>query len=1136
MSRLVRLFVERYVASISLFGSIVLFGLVAYIGLGIDLFPEIEIPVVAVSTVYPGAGSEEIARGVSEPIEGALATLPGINNVTSTSFEGFSVVVAEFSADVKVDQAAIDVSQRINSVISTLPDDAGTPTIQKFDPNEEPILNIAVSAPGEALSTVQSYVEDELLPELRRAEGVADVSIVGPAEREVQVLLDPGLLEAYGLTPSGVVGAISSSALDLPFGDLTFTGSRVLLTGRNTPETLAEVERILLDSTRGVRVVDVATVRDASADVNAYTRVDGEPVVLLEARKVSGGNSVAAAHSVRNALEALELPAGFQTQVVNDTTLETEATVEDTIFETAIAIVAVALVIMFFVGRLGTILAVVLSIPISITGAFIVFGLMGFTFNLITLLAITVAVGLVVDDSIVVAENIDRYMAMGYARKDAVIQGAGEVSGAVLAATLSLLAVFLPISFLPGIIGDFFAQFGISMSAMIFFSYLASMFFLTMIMAYLPNPLPPSWQDLSSAARAFRGDVRWTLSLWRRGWFWVLAGALGFALYRAFGPMALTGLLALPVALLLTGYLGRLVLFFLGAVFLSVFRAGEWGTNVVRDAYAASLSRLLGHSWLILAGAALLLSSLAFVFPRLGFNFTPPSDSGTLSISLELPTGTSLDRTNLVASRIENQLLRDPLITTVQVAVGSGGAGDGAILGGSSVELASITAELSPERDQTTPKLAPVYETRLRELLSDIPEASLRVAADQGGAPTRSGYELNLASNDPYALRARKSEIRAVLEESPYLRNIESSLGATVSERVFVLNEAALTGTGVTPATLYGALRTYNVGTEAATLRANGDERPIVVRANPRFVADEQALLGLPISAPGLGSELPIGAFGRFQTRDAPAIIDRSNRSYALDFTADLVPGAPDLFSIRQEIEGVLLGDGLIGDRVRLSSATGLDLLGDLVTYGPIAFALALLLNYLVIGTQFNPFKFPLYLLLTVPLALVGAFWLLYFTNTSLDVISVLGVIMLIGLVTKNAILLLEVIMERVREGGGRVESLKGALVEAARLRFRPIVMTALTVVIISLPLLLGLGEGSEFRLPLGLVILGGVLTSALLTFYVVPAAFYLFERKNLEGGGREGREERVQERVPKRKPAPVPRSAPQPQAARSEA
>ncbi len=1099
MKNLVKLFVARYVATISIFGALILFGGVSYLGLGIDLFPEIEIPIVSVVTTYPGAGSEEVVRQLSEPIEGTLSTLPGISSVTSTSSEGLSIVTAEFNAGTNVDEAAIDVSGRVNTVLGELPADANAPTVQKFDNAAQPIVTIAVTAPGVELSDVQTYVEDNVQTALQRVEGVADVSVTGPTAREVQVLVDPARLAAYDLSPAQVAAAVETSALDLPIGDITFSGSRILLTGRNTPETVGAIEEIQVDSARGIRVVDVATVRDTSAEVVTYARVDGEPVVLLEVRKTSGSNSVAIGNNVESAVEALTLPAGYTARIVTDTTAETETTVTGTIEEIYIAIAAVAVVMMFFVGRLGTIFAVVLAIPISIAGAFILFGVAGFTLNLITLLSITVAVGLVVDDSIVVAENIDRFQGMGYDRKEAVIRGAGEVSTAVLAATLSLLAVFLPISFLPGIIGDFFRQFGLSMAAMVAFSYLASMFFLTMVLAYLPNPLPPGWRALPKALGTLGADLRWVASLLRNVWLYILVVAAAAALYflgPVFGlsPVVAVAALLLPAALLVLRYVGRLILHVLGAISLTLYRAGDWVTNATRDAYAKSLAVVLNYAWVVLGLAALLAGTLFFVFPRIGFIFTPPEDNGQLVITMELPTGTSLDQTNFLASELETYLFADPLVETVQTTVGVGDT-----TGDSSPSRASLTADLSEMRTASTDELAVTYEARLGTVLAGYPEAELSVASEAGDAFTNAGYTLNLTSSDLGLLRERELAIRTVLSENPNLRNVESSLAASLSERVFVIDNAGLTGSGLTPAAIYETLRTYNTGSTAGTLRTDGDEYDIVVRANPLDIEDEQTLLSLPIYAPELETEVPIGQFGRFETRDAPSTINRANQAYALDFTADLAPEAEPLLTVTNEIEVTLRDGGLIDGRVVQGSAGGLDLLGDLVLYGPIAFALALLLNYLVIGTQFNSFKFPLYLLVTVPLALIGALWLLYATGTALDVIGVLGVVMLIGLVTKNAILLLEVLMERINEEGGKVTSLKDALVEAGRLRFRPIVMTTATVAIISLPLILGFGEGAELRYSLGLTILGGVVTSALLTFYVVPAAFYQFERKNFE-------------------------------------
>ena len=1099
MKRLVEFFVGRWVLTVSVFGSIMLFGLVSYLGIGVDLFPEINTATVAVTTSYPGAGSQEVAQQITEPIEGELNTIPGVNSITSESFEGLSSITVVFDA-IDEDAAAFEVNQRINTVLNRLPEDANSPIIRKFNPADQPIVNIAVTSPGTDLRELQSYVEDVVQPVLQRVDGVADVSVVGPVEREIQILVNPARLERFDLSANDVASAIQGSALDLSFGTLDFASERVTLSGRNTPASVAEVAAIPVDSARGLQLGDVATVRDTASDIDTYVRINGEEAVLLEVRKTSGSNSVATAAEVRSTLADIDLPEGHRASIVDDSTSFTAATVNSTFQEVLIASLAVAFVIFLFVGRLGTVFAVVMSIPVAVLGAFVTIGLLGFTFNLISLLAITVAIGLVVDDGIVVAENIDRLIDKGVPKRQAIVEGAGEVTTAVLAGTLSLLAVFIPISLLPGLVGQMFAQFGLTMTGTIIFSYLDAMFFLTVRLALTGNPLPPSWKEFRATLPKLPQDLRAYLRAYRKPWLWLAAFVTAGALFLAQGwVFALVGLVfwlsPLPALLL---YVGRVLLYFVGAVLRGMYELGNRATEALKGAYLSSLKTALRRPWIVLLVAAGLFVSVFPVFSQLGFQFTPDADSGVVSAELELPSGTSLEQSNFIAARAEQALFGLPYIQQLKTTVGAG-----QLQGESDPTRISLSLDLVDYRERDSSfAVAPRVEEILREALAPYPEAALSVSVGNAGgggeSPTDNGYSLVLASADLAALSERESAVRDVLEASPYLRNVSSSFAETSSERVFEINNSALTGTGLNTRAVYSALRTYNVGSEAGILRDGGEEYTLRVMADPILTDNEQSLLSLPIFAPALQTELPIGQLGRFVSQSVPANISRSNQNYSVNFSADLAPGAPALFSVQQDLETQLRQQNLLDADVFIGDA-GLDLLGDLVIYAPIAFAFALLLNFLVIASQFNSFRFPLYLQLTVPLALIGVCWVFFATGTSFNVITVLGIVMLIGLVVKNAILLLDVVMEKLATGTGT--SLKDALIEAASLRFRPIMMTTLTVVVISVPLLLGLGEGSEFRYPIGLVILGGVVTSALLTFYVVPAAFYQFERKRFERG-----------------------------------
>ena len=1130
MGNLIGFFVRRYVFAIAIFGAIVMFGLVSSLGVGVDLLPNFELSFVSVNTTYPGAGSAEVAKQVSEPLEDALSTLPGINALSSLSFEGLSVVFIEFAASVDADQAAVDVSQRVNAVIGTLPDDASSPSIQKLDPNDEPILNVALSADGEDLRSIQTFAEDTLEPELQKVVGVADVSVIGPIEREIQVLLEPGRLELYGLTPQQITGAIGAASAEVPLGNLTVAGERILLTGRNTPSSARDVENLIIDPQRGLRVRDVAAVRDSSADITAYSRLNGKPVIVLEVLKQSGANSVATSQNVQRALADLNLPDGYAATVIADTTPFISNTVNDTQGELIRAVLIVALIVLLFLGRVGSTVSVILAIPISFAGALIIFGIFGFTFNIITLLAVTVAVGLVVDDSIVIAESIDRYRDMGYGRLEAVQKGAGEVSVAVLASTLSLLAVFLPISFLPGILGQFFREFGLTLTATIVASYLEALFFLTVRLAYLPNPEIPTWRYFLGAFTKLPRDFRWMLALRSQRPFQFIVGSLGFLVSIAFiigAPIALSrlsergiilplsepavdilrlvlGVLLFPLFAILLGiilspvflivrYLGRIIYSAFGAILSPLYTLVDRGINRLREGYGRALSGALNNTNFVLGGALLLFLSVFLIGPRLGFNFSPASDSSQVSVTLSLPSGTSLDTTNALASRVEDFLIGKPEVEEVLVSVGVNTSDVGNI---SSSGRAEFFLELvsKGERALSDRELAVEYDKEVRALLADFPEASVSATADLGaGPPQTSDYSITLASSNLDILRERDAVARRILEDVDYLSNINSDLDTTVSERVFQIDPTRLVGTGLTVTDVYTTLRAYNVGLEAAQVRDAGNEYPIQVRINPTALRDEQALLSLPISSPGLDRSIPFGELGRFVLVEAPTSIIRTNQTYTTDVTADVLPGAPPLTQIREELKIKFEEGGVLDATVTEGQGTGLDLTGDLARYTPAAFGLALLLNFLVIASQFNSFVFPLYLLITVPLALVGALWLFFLTGTPLDVNSVLGIVILTGLVTKNAILLLDVVINKEEQSEG--ESLRDMLIRAGKLRLRPILMTTATLIAISVPLLVGTGEGSEFRRPLGLVIFGGVTFSALLTLFVVPSAFYRFEK-----------------------------------------
>ncbi|WP_337868202.1 efflux RND transporter permease subunit [Meiothermus sp.] len=1078
----IKFFVERFVFSTAAFLALVLFGLIAGSRVGVDLLPRFEIPVVAVTTAYPGAGPEEVETQISRRIEDSVSTLSGIDQIASISGEGFSQVIVSFDFGEDINRVATDVSQRVAAVRGQLPRDAQAPVVQRFDPAAAPILFIALSADGRDLREVARYAEDVLKPQLQLVSGVADVQIQGAPSREVQVLLEPYRLASYNLSPGQVVGAIQASALAVPAGTQSTDGQRLLFTLRNTPTTPEQIASILVDPSRGIEVRDVAIVRDGQANPTRLTRLDGEAVIPIAIRKTPDSNSVAVAQGVKRTLANARLPQGYQTRIVGDNTTFIENTVNDTFREVLLVAAIVSFITLIFLGKLNSVFSVVVAIPITLAGALIVFGLLGFTFNIISLLAIIVAVGIVVDDSIVLSENIERFRRMGYPTKEAVLKGSTEVLSAVSAATLSLMAVFLPISFLPGIIGEFFRQFGIVLAAAIAVSWLEALFFLTVRLTYFPDPEPPTWPQLGRRAAGIGQDFRWGLRLH-------IYQQPGLSLGRRIFNILIT---PLTLALAPLRWLASVLVGLAGAITGSLHNISEGIFLALRETYARTLSAALKRSWLVLLVGLGFFLSIGFVAPRIPFNFTAENDNGQIDIDLTLPKGTALSQTDALSRRLEIWLDSRPEVEAVFNTVGSSQNA----LGAGNPERARIVVELVPKDErENVYDLLPIYREALQKLVADRPEADLRVTVPEGGPGGAADLQFTMTAPTPQLLAEKNQLALQVMRNLPYLIDVRSSLEETASERVLVPSAAKLQGTGLTPGDLAQTLRIYNAGVEAGNMRSGGDDIPIVVKADPRFVSDQTSLLSLPVAAPALRSSLPIGSLGQFENRQTPAQLARTNQAFSTGITANRAPGSEiGTFQLSNLVRQELEKAGVFTDGVRFETQGSTAFVGDLARSAPIAFGLALLLNFLVIASQFNTFRYPLYLLLPVPLALVGAFWFLFFFRSGLDVISVLGVVILIGLVTKNAILLLDFAVRQAQE-----KPLYDALVEAARLRLRPILMTTLTVLMISIPLITASGEGSEFRRPLGIIILGGVSVSMLLTLFVVPAAFYQFERRRYE-------------------------------------
>ncbi|HET6485867.1 MAG TPA: efflux RND transporter permease subunit [Spirochaetia bacterium] len=1116
----VRFSVSRYVLAIGLFVAMLIFGGIATLSLGVDQFPSSSIPVAVVNTSYPGASPSVIDEQVTQVIESAVSTMGGITDISSTSSSGSSMVMIDFDQSTDQVSDASQVASLVSAAAGRLPSGAGTPSVLTMNPNATPILQFGIAGPGVSLAEVNDYTTTMLEPKLQRVSGVANVSLSGAPSREFQVLLDPSRLQAYGLGATAVVNAIASSSVTSPIGTITTSKNALTFSTENVPSDKEAVESIVVDTTSGVRVRDLANVRDRATS-STYTRINGKPVVLVSIEQTATSNAVAVVSDVRRILSQVVLPTGYEIIYSNDTTAPIQASIHSTYRELILTTIVVALIVLLFLGKLNTAVSVILAIPIALSASPVLYRLCGFTLNLVSMLALIVAIGIVVDDSIVVAENVERYRAMGYHPRESVLKGASEIFSAVVAATLSILAVLLPVSFLGGMIGSFLRQFCLGLAAAVLFSLLEAVLFLTVRLAYLTDVgRRRDWGELRRSFTRPGEAARWGLVAWRRPVGIVVAVGLAAACLLTHHLLLLPCLLLYPAALMLLRYLGLVLLCLFEALSMTLHGWTEAGLGWVREAYARSLGGLLRRGVVVLLVTLTVVAGiLVFLAPRLTFSFLPQTDNGTLSLNGSMRRGATLSVTNAAAASLERYLLSQPEVRVVQTTVGGGGM----FGGGSSYENFSMRVTLVDVGKRAgTFTLIARYRIRLNQILqAQDPSASVMMMAGGGFGGGGSALSLALLSSDREALSARSARVVEAIKSNPYVQDVTSSVSETTVERQFIPDPVRLQDAGVTAGDVATLLQTYATGVTAANVEVGGLSYPITVRIDPLFLSDGQALLNLPLYSPKLQATVPVGQLGSVVLRESPVSIRRTNRLYSASLSINLKQGAPTALSFQNQLAQDLTAQGLLDTTLTLGSGSlmGAGALAQQMSSTAIwAFLLAFFLAYLVMAAQFNSWRYPVYLLLPVPLAIVGALAFAIVLGGGLDIFGVLGMLLLIGLSAKNAILYLDFVVERLDK-----MPLLEALVDSARLRFRPIIMTTLTVLVISGPLVFAQGQGSEFGQKLGVVMFGGILSSAILTFFVVPTAFYVFERKRTRPVQASDLPDRTETRQEDRAPAPVP-------------
>ncbi|MDP0929881.1 efflux RND transporter permease subunit [Paracoccus onubensis] len=1008
--------------------AILVFGISAYRSLPVEQYPDIDFPVVAVLTPYTGASPEAVETEITRPIEEAVNTLSGIERVSSTSSAGHSTVILEFTLDTPATVAAQDVRDRLAAIVDQLPEAAEASQVLRYDPIATPMLSLALSSPTHSVTDLTSLAEDIVTPALTSISGVGSANVVGGLDSQVDIAVDPDLLNAFGIGIGDVVSALQQDNQTLPTGSIV-EGLLVQTVQINADVDSVEGFRDIVVASTGdeiVTIADVATVTLGASDTDGLAFRDGEQALAIDVVKIEGGNTVAIAHAVEAAVAELNNNGRLPEDVVIDILQSSAESIEqnfETVQATLIegALLSVVIVFLFLNSWRSTIITG-LTLPISIIGTLAVVSLLGFTLNMMTMLALTLSVGILIDDAIVVRENITRHLHMGKSHIQAALDGTKEIGLAVMATTLSIVAVFLPLAFMDGIVGRFFMQFGVTVSVAVLISLFVS---------FTLDPMLSSvWYDPDSQPDARRGPI------------------------------------------------GRLIDRF------------DAGFEKLAHLYRGVLGWSLRHRIATMLVALMSFGSSFLLFPMIGVEFMPQADNSQVQIDLQTPAGSSIDYTAIKAHQVEALLAVMPEVESSYTSVNAGSA--------SGDNRAVIAATLVTPGQRTSSSLE--MTASIRDALRSVPGASFVVTPGGGLGGGESPIEIKLQGGNLEGLASVAAQLSEAMAAIPGVVDIEQSLQQAQPMLDIVMDRQAASDLGVGLQATGFALRAM-LGGESASEWTNeaGDQLDVVVRLPEALRQNTAAIGDLPIAQSRTESPVAIRLDQIAQVRPSlgPSEIERENLTRQVIISANIEGGV--LGDITSRIDAVAAALDLPTGVSIVQGGDG-EMLADTTGSMVSALLLAVIFIYLVLASQFGSFMQPLAIMMALPLSLVGVMLGLLVGGSTLNMYSMIGFVMLMGLVVKNAILLVDNANQHRLDGA----SLTEALIEAGGTRFRPIIMTTLAMIFGMMPLALAIHEGSGENAPMAHAVIGGLISSTLLTLVVVPVmltyvdAFSRFISRNL--------------------------------------
>ncbi len=1005
--------IKRPVFTIVIMFLVIILGAVSFFRIPVTLIPELSPPIAVVVTSYPGASPAEVSDKITKPLENSLSTAPGLKSMQSTSQEGANFILLMFDWSTNIDDVQLDIMQRVDQV--QVPEGAGKPRFMKFDPSQFPVIQLSLRATTEDVDI--RLIAEQLETELRRTEGVASVTVSGKLVEEVQIIVDQKKLEANGLVQSDIVQALQANNVSMPGEPIeTVDGKQLTTRIISSLTTISDIQNVIVGANpltgEKVTIANVAAVALVEAEAATETRANDQQAVLMSVLQESGANTADVSTAFKEELAKLlekEEFKGVESDILFDQGDYVKIAINNIGQSLILGGFFAMLVLFLFLRGIKSPIIIGIAIPYSVIVTFVLMYFAEFSLNIMTLGALALGIGMLVDNAIVVIENIERHLAMGKEPKQAASEGTKEIGGAIIASTLTTLAVFVPVIFISGLIGQIFTEFALTISFSLFASLVVALTVVPMMASRMlkkPKKNIEARRRRSKTLNSFDRSVKWSLK----------------------------------------------------------------------------------HRFVVLLVTVAMLVLSGFGLFKVGTEFLPATDEGFFSISVKLPNGSSRSATYKVVKRIEDQLKKEEDIEVYVSLVG--GTQESMAQGSSKANVAELSVKLVPlvDRERSVFEFVDEVQPKVLDAVGDDAKVGFIMQTAAGSSPNTLTFSLK--DTNEARLNEAVTKLNSELVGLNSVMEVTNNLQNTVEEiRIEVVREKAA-AKGLTPYQIAQTVNNVTRGSFATQIIGeNEDVFAVYVKYDEKFRDSVDQLRRLKLRTP-TGAFVSLGEVATFEVAEGPVSIQRVDQAHSVTFNVkyessqtlgDMTKKLNEIIAELKMPEEIELSFG--GDRELFESA-----IDDML----MALLLAVVLVYIVMAAQFESFKYPFVIMFSVPLMIIGVAAGLFTTNTPISVTAIIGVLVLVGIVVNNGIVLVDYINQRKEAGLSSYD----AIVAAVKDRVRPILMTALTTILGLLPLALGIGEGTEMNRPMGIVVIGGLLSSTLLTLYIVPIIYSLFDRQ----------------------------------------